>query len=789
MRQRVKSRQVGTETTGYGYYPTGLLQTVTLPDTSTIQRTYDAAHRLTDVTDSWGNHIHYTLDGMGNRTGENAYDPSNILHRTHSQVYNSLNELYQDVNAAGTSAVTTTFGYDNDGNQTSAAAPMSRNMGEQYDALNRITQFTDPANGITKIAYDANDNPTNVTDPRTLQTGYTYNGFGDLMKLVSPDTGTTNTTYDSGGNVATATDARGAQATYSYDALNRVTQILYTDQTIHFTYDAGTNAKGRLTGASDANHSLFWTYDSHGRIASKGQTIGAVTKTVGYTYTNADLTSLVTASGQTVTYGYTNNRVTSISVNGTNLLNGVTYEPLGPVHGWTWGNGTTVSRTYDTDGKVSHIATAGDGLTFGYDNAFRISSLSDALFLSSSYTAGYDALDRLNSLAQTGVTSNWTFDADGNHLTQTGTSTVTTTPSPTSNRLNSISGSLVRTYAYDAAGNTLSYTGASFGFNQRGRMNSATVGSTVTGYIYNALGQLIEKTVAGVTTLLTYDEAGHLLGEYSSTGALVQETVWMGDVPVATLRPNGSAVTIYYVHTDHLNAPRVVTQSSDNSPRWLWGGNAANQNPLGLGTFVYNLRYPGQYFQAETGLSYNYFRDYDPATGRYIESDPIGLRGGINTYTYAGYNPISRTDPYGLFTYDIHYQLTMDITGLDSLAKEVGGVDFLPGSQDPGFANWHAMRPPWETEAEGQHWYEWYVDQQLSTCSMSGLARALHAVQDSASGSHKHFQVWDGGGLFHFPGWEHIWEDAFPAPTEWSEALQKTRDTIDRFVKKCECGR
>jgi RHS repeat-associated protein len=187
-------------------------------------------------------------------------------------------------------------------------------------------------------------------------------------------------------------------------------------------------------------------------------------------------------------------------------------------------------------------------------------------------------------------------------------------------------------------------------FNQRGRLSAATTSAGTTNYIYNALGQLTEKNGAGGTTLLIYNEAGHLLGEYSSTGALIQETVWMGETPVATLRPNGSTVGIYYVHTDHLNAPRVVTQSTDNSPRWLWGGNAANQNPLGLGTFVYNLRYPGQYFQAETGLNYNYFRDHDPATGRYIESDPIGLKGGINTYVYAGYNPINRFDRRGLFS-------------------------------------------------------------------------------------------------------------------------------------------
>lgn len=126
----------------------------------------------------------------------------------------------------------------------------------------------------------------------------------------------------------------------------------------------------------------------------------------------------------------------------------------------------------------------------------------------------------------------------------------------------------------------------------------------------------------------------------------------MGDTPIATLRPNGSSISTYYVHTDQLNAPRVITQPSTNTVAWRWdtdpfGTAAPNQNPASLGTFVYNLRFPGQYYQAETGVNYNYFRDYDPQTGRYIESDPIGLNGGINTYLYVHARPVSRTDKRG----------------------------------------------------------------------------------------------------------------------------------------------
>ncbi len=218
----------------------------------------------------------------GNRTAENTYDPSNALRRTHTRVFNTLNQLWKDVNAAGTANVTTVFGYDNNGNQTTTNAPLSRNSTSLYDELNRLKQITDPASGITLFGYDANDNLTSVTDPRSLVTSYTYTGFGDLKTQTSPDTGLTTNTYDSGGNLDTSTDSRGAITDYAYDAANRVTSASFTlggvtDQTITYTYDAGTNQKGQLTGASDANHSLAWTYDTQGRVTGKGQTVGGVT--------------------------------------------------------------------------------------------------------------------------------------------------------------------------------------------------------------------------------------------------------------------------------------------------------------------------------------------------------------------------------------------------------------------------------------------------------------------------------------------------------------------------------
>lgn len=124
-----------------------------------------------------------------------------------------------------------------------------------------------------------------------------------------------------------------------------------------------------------------------------------------------------------------------------------------------------------------------------------------------------------------------------------------------------------------------------------------------------------------------YDEAGHIVGEYTSTGALVQETVWLGDIPVAMLRP-GTPAVIWYVHADHLGTPPLVTCRSYNKIAWRWDSDAfdttaPNQNPQALGTFVYKLRFPGQAFDSGTGLFYNDFREYDPYVGAYVENDEV----------------------------------------------------------------------------------------------------------------------------------------------------------------------
>jgi RHS repeat-associated protein len=115
------------------------------------------------------------------------------------------------------------------------------------------------------------------------------------------------------------------------------------------------------------------------------------------------------------------------------------------------------------------------------------------------------------------------------------------------------------------------------------------------------------------------------------------------------------APIVYYVHPDQIGSPRAITKASDNSVVWRWdneeafGDNLPNEKPGGTGErFKYDLRFAGQVYDRETATSYNYFRDYSPAIGSYLQSDPLGLEVGINLYSYVDQNPTDGTDVYGL---------------------------------------------------------------------------------------------------------------------------------------------
>ena len=216
-------------------------------------------------------------------------------------------------------------------------------------------------------------------------------------------------------------------------------------------------------------------------------------------------------------------------------------------------------------------------------------------------------------------------------------------------------------------------------YDNTNRLASVTTHSGTDTYQYNALGQRVEKTVGGTTTVFVYDEAGHLIGEYTPTGTLIEEHIWLNNRPIGVITSSG----LYYVHTDQLDTPRYITNASKQLV-WEWQSDPFG-NGAPTGSLTYNLRFPGQYYDAETGLNYNLNRYYNPTIGRYVESDPIGLRGGVNTYAYTFNNPLGYVDPLGL--YWEYCQNTGAINFVNNITGQVTPIDKGFSGHMQGFNN------------------------------------------------------------------------------------------------------
>ncbi|WP_404932237.1 RHS repeat protein [Massilia atriviolacea] len=601
----------------------------------------------------------------------------------------------------------TRYQYDAAGNLTQITDPLGRVTNQAYDALNRVKEVQQPltsgARPTVKYGYDGIDQLTSVTDPRKLETRYGVDGLGNQAELGSPDTGLTKSTYDVAGNLKTSTDGRGKTSTYSYDALNRLTRIDYTGTiSTTFEYDGGAtpvpNAIGRLTRMTDESGSTSYGYDGFGRLTTKVQTVAtsptSFTQTLAYAYEpSGRLASVTYPSGNRVNYVYNDaGQISGITLNptqsngtGTNtgstiaLLSNITYAPFGGTSGWTWGNSTAANpnahvRHYDLNGRISSYtlgAASANGVvrTVNYDAADRITGYTHTGTgtapspASLDQTFGYDELDRLTSYSGNGTTQAYAYDATGNRIKATfGGTSYTNTIDPLSNKLSATTGPVpAKTNTYDGAGNLSSDGTLVITYSGRGRPYSIKNGAVTVYQLFNGIGQRVAQSYGG--GLFAYDEQGHLVGEYNfSTGKPMRETVYLGDLPVAVLTQTvtgtapsqGTATDVFHIHPDHLGTPRMITRPLDNKIVWRWD----NGDPFGLtppieyfsgsGTFTFNLRMPGQYYDRNTNLFYNYFRDYDPQTGRYVQSDPLGLDGGINTYGYVDGNPLSYVDPEGL---------------------------------------------------------------------------------------------------------------------------------------------
>ena len=236
-----------------------------------------------------------------------------------------------------------------------------------------------------------------------------------------------------------------------------------------------------------------------------------------------------------------------------------------------------------------------------------------------------------------------------------------TTTAYTANNLNQYTGVGTATYAYDKNGNLTSDGIRTYGWDAENRLTSATIpgtggaAATTASYGYDDYHRRVKKTVGTTTTYFLWS-GNTLLAEYDGSGALQRRYLYAeGFAPVQVHDIAGTTTAVYDVHTDHLDTPRLLTNSTGaavwTSHHQAFGNAHIKTDPDGDVTHVaFPFRFPGQYEDAETGLHYNRYRYYDPAAGRYLSADPLGQLDSddSNLYVYAWNDPISWYDPFGL---------------------------------------------------------------------------------------------------------------------------------------------
>jgi RHS repeat-associated protein len=412
---------------------------------------------------------------------------------------------------------------------------------------------------------------------------------------------------------------------------------------------------------------------------------------------------------------------------GSPILSALQYRADGTPASLTFGNGLTEARGYDPVGRLINQVIGGvDSRSNGFDAVGNLTSKQTGAE-SDQFT--YDALSRLSSEQQTLGTSTSTdvfsYDPNGNRLTGTRNGATTNLSyTANSNRLIQIGTSAL---TLDAAGNTTSDTGGtrSFYYSPAGHLQwISQIGVPIAGYLYNGLGQRTGKLTLQGITLYHYDILGRLISETTVGSQPSRDYVWSGSEPVAqidhwvplgnmlqlahcTVGLDGKIDWVTYLHTDELGSPRIGTDVGQNVV-WRWDGEAfgetaPNQSvPTGAYPVYVNLRNLGQYFDWETGLFYNRARYYNPQTGRYISSDPIGLRGGLNTYAYVADSPLRWTDPLGLVPVAGYNPDTGGLTpeaqsamdtwndALQDLADDIKDANYSKAAFDQQMSNWAA---------------------------------------------------------------------------------------------------
>ncbi|MBB6094030.1 RHS repeat-associated protein [Povalibacter uvarum] len=680
----------------------------------TIRYAYDVLGRLTGVTDEHGRTRTFGYDAAGrpDRIGADDMDASIRLRyaadgkvagaallsrgapiRNHRYVYDDRRRLTEIRDGQGPPLRQLEY----DGEDTSPARlidPLGEVTELTYDASHSPDSLTAPDGGVTRFQRDTQRRLVGVTDPNDARSRYRYDDFGRRVLEETADGGAVWSAYDEAHNIVERRRANGERTRYEYDADNRLIAVKSREGVTRLTYRGPhliaidgyrgserfkRDRDGQLTGhARIIGGRVFHDgrrFDGSGRLIERAMPSGLRLK---YSYNEKGGLSAITLDrllGDTP--------IVSQSGQGAGAQSRAV-AAMHPMGRFVYGNGIELHNLHDLrTGKLASRETRGvSSAQYRYDQAGQTVAIATN---DGERRYEYDTVGRLKSAKLPAGDFSYRYDANGNRLSTAALLRVDRTESnawklrsqpadgraPTagkplerelrysagSNRLREVKQEHTSSaYSYDAMGNPIRAGSRNYEYNSEGRPYQLFVGNRlVATYAYNLAGERISKTLHGGsgpgTTFYIY-ERHQLIAEADSQGRIAREYVYLGRHPVALIERG----RIFWIHTDHLGTPIAMT---DADRRVVWkadyepfGKAHVLEDPDGDGALVsLNLRFPGQYADAESGTHYNLTRDYDPSTGRYLTVDPLGLYDGTNPYAYVHGSPISNTDPLGLYLF------------------------------------------------------------------------------------------------------------------------------------------
>lgn len=628
---------------------------------------------------------------------KNLYRPSKIQYPTLQRLlrYNEREFLSLKSDVAGAEGRVESFAYDPAGRRKTETDANGKTKYYEYNSHHEVTQVKDPLGNTMRLVRDTRGNVIEVIDPNNRSTRMTYDRRDLMVSSTDPLGNATRYAYDENGWLSEIAQANGQKVSYTFDEVGRVTQFREYDaqgalrKTTAFTY----GPSGNLLTWNDGTNSALRSYDDADRLASESVTYGgSATFSLSHAYTyhlNGQIKTYTGPDGVTVGFDYdATGQLESVNIPGEGSIAVTEWQWFQPKKVLLPGGAeqrleydgyqsltrlkvvspaqATLFELQNQYGKLAEVTQAtfdGNALVYAHDDSGRLTQVSASALSGRSEAFGLDPASNRTSHSLTG-TAAWEYDA---------ASQLTRRPGP--------SGSGTVSYQYDASGNLIVKTDSGKAeparttrytwdaFNRLAEVRDGA-GELIARYTYDPFDRRIRKELGGSSTLqdqgLTAGAVAHylpspwgLLAETDGAGAVQVTYGWSpqvedGVAPLFARTPNpASAGTFRYVyyHNDHLGTPQRITDKAGNL---VW---AADYDAYGKAmvkttanpalALTSNLRLPGQYFDAETGLHYNDRRYYDPDTGRYTSRDPIGFEGGINLYAYAAAAPGRFIDPTG----------------------------------------------------------------------------------------------------------------------------------------------